>query len=129
MAFDKLDASDLDTFIAGTDLSMKQHYFVVAEEKSGALKLAVAATAGGRVTGVLQDKPNADGVACLVAGSGVSKVLCGSAVTQGQFLMSSSAGEAVTAVAGAAHYVAKALETGTAGTKIAAIIGYLGPTA
>lgn len=130
MSIDVLDPSDLVGHVpAGADLSSYQFRFVVAEKKASALKCVLAATAGSRsVLGVLQNKPTADGDAALVAVRGISKVICGSAVTMGNFVISSTAGEALTTGATGSHYIGRALADGTAGTYIPVELGYFGAT-
>lgn len=128
MAYDSLDPSDVDTFVAGADLSAKQFHLVWIEQKAGAAKVVTAATAGQRIDGVLQDKPNADGVACLVAGSGISKVVMGGAASPGDLLTAKNDGRAATASATAYQRIGKALESAAVdGDVIAMLIKNYGP--
>lgn len=83
------------TLPAGADLSAKQFYAV----KVASGKLALCG-AGAQGVGVLQDKPNADGVAGNFAFGGVSKIALGGTVTSGQMLASDSAGKFVAAASG-----------------------------
>ncbi len=123
MGYQVLDPSDLITGIAGADLSTKQFFLAQFELKSGALKVVIAATAGQRVDGVLQDKPSADGTACLLAGSGITKVVADGPVLPGEYLMATSAGRACTASATGYYRVGKALEQATVqGDKIAMLL-------
>ncbi len=128
MAYEKLDASDLRTGVAGADHTSNQHKFIIQELKSGVLKTVVAATAGARVDGVLQDNPAVEGQACLIAGSGISKVVAGGPVLPGEYVMTSNAGLAITSAATAYHRVGKALEqAAVSGEKIAVQLGSFGP--
>ena len=77
---------------ANADLSAKQYYGV----KVASNKIALAG-AGVQCLGVLQDKPNADGVAGVVAFGGVSKIALGGTVTSGQMIATDSAGKWVAA--------------------------------
>ena len=61
--------------------------------------MAQNTTAGGRIAGVLQNKPNLN-EACTVMLSGVTKIVAGAAVAVGAEIASDAAGRAVTAVAG-----------------------------
>ncbi len=81
---------------AGSDLSTKQYLFVNVNSSS---QLAVSG-AGGQGIGVLQDKPNAAGVAGNVAIGGISKVVAGGTVTAGSLVAADSAGKAVNAASG-----------------------------
>ena len=128
MAYDVLDPSDVMTALAGADLSTKQFYFVNIYNKGGVAKVEVAATAGGRVDGILQDKPSADGMDCLVAGSGISKVVCAGAANPGDLGTCSSAGKAATASATAYQRVGKFLESAAVdGDVVAFKLGSYGP--
>lgn len=128
MAYDVLDPSDLITCLAGADLSTKQYYFVNIYNKAGVAKIEVAATAGGRVNGILQDKPNADGVDALVAGSGISKVVAAGPANPGDLGTCTSTGKAATASATAYQRVGKFLETAAVDGDIVAFkLGNYGP--
>lgn len=113
MAYQALDPSDLiGNLVANADLSAKQFYFVQAEKIGTALKVTLAATAGQRVLGVLQNDPAA-GEACLVAGSGISKVVAEGPISVGDFVTASTAGLAITASATGYYRVGQALEAAT----------------
>lgn len=68
------------TRVAGADLSTKQFYFVKLDN-TGKVVLCNGAT--DKPYGILQDKPNASGVGCVVARQGISKVSAAAGNTQG----------------------------------------------
>lgn len=81
---------------AAADLSTKQFFIV---KRSGAGQINVAA-AGEQCYGVLQDKPNAAGRSGSVRVYGVTKVVAGAAITEGDPIASDAAGKAKAAVTG-----------------------------
>lgn len=87
---------DTLTLAASGDLSGQQFRIV----KLTATGIAVANATDLNQIGVLQDKPNALGVAGCVAITGVSKVKLGGVVAAGDRLTSDASGNAVVAVAG-----------------------------
>jgi hypothetical protein len=103
---------------ASADLSASQFCFV-AVNSSGQLALP---SAGGDAEGILQDKPNAAGVAGEVGILGVSKLVVGTGgVTAGDLLATDVNGKAVTATTGN-KILGRALVTGAAGVIIPALI-------
>jgi hypothetical protein len=103
---------------ASADLSASQFCFVVVNS-SGQL---AAPPAGGDADGILQDKPNAQGIQGQLAILGVSKALVGTGgVTAGDLLAVDAAGKVVTAATGN-KIVGKALATGAASTYIPVLI-------
>ncbi|HZT29506.1 MAG TPA: capsid cement protein [Bryobacteraceae bacterium] len=103
---------------ASADLSASQFCFVVVNS-SGQLALP---SAGGEADGILQDKPNAQGVQAELAVLGVSKVVVGTGgVTAGDLLATDANGKAVTAASGN-KILGRALATGAAGVIIPALI-------
>ncbi len=103
---------------ASADLSASQFCFV-AVNSSGQLVLP---SAGGDAEGILQDKPNAAGVAGEVGILGVSKLVVGTGgVTAGDLLATDVSGKAVTATTGN-KILGRALVTGAAGVIIPALI-------
>ncbi len=111
MAYEVLDPSDLMTCVAGATLATKQFHFVGKPDSNG--RVFLSATAGARLYGVLQDKPSAQGMACLVAGSGVSKVVAEGPISIGDMVVASTAGQAITSSTTAHHRVGVALEAAT----------------
>lgn len=79
---------------AGADLSAKQHLFVKAS--SGA---AVLAGNNEGALGVLQNDPNAEGTASIMA-LGVSRVVAGAAIAEGAQVAADANGKAKTAATG-----------------------------
>lgn len=112
MGYQVLDPSDLLTAVAGADLSTHQYKFVGFPDTNG--RVFLAATAGARVHGVLQDKPSAQGQACLVAGSGITKVVAEGPISIGSMVVASTAGLAITSSTTAHHRVGVALEAAAA---------------
>ena len=103
---------------ASADLSASQFCFVVVNSNG---QLA-APSAGGDADGILQDKPNGQGVQGELAILGVSKALVGTGgVTAGDLLAVDASGKVVTAATGN-KIVGKALATGAAGVIIPALI-------
>jgi hypothetical protein len=103
---------------ASADLSASQFCFMTVNS-SGQL---AAPTAGGDADGILQDKPNAQGVQGELAMLGVSKVVVGTGgVTAGDLLATDASGKAVTATTGN-KILGRALATGAAGVIIPALI-------
>lgn len=94
MATEKLAKADLWEVPAGSDLSTKQYYIM----KFSTGKLALAGD-GELPCGILQDKPNADGVSGTIAVRGVSKCVAGAAVTQGVLVASDANGKVVASIA------------------------------
>jgi hypothetical protein len=104
--------------LASADLSASQFCFV-AVNSSGQLALP---SAGGDAEGILQDKPNAAGLAGEVGILGVSKLVVGTGgVTAGDLLATDVNGKAVTATTGN-KILGRALATGAAGVIIPALI-------
>lgn len=94
----------------GGDISAKQYHFVKLASTAGEI-VAIAATTDSAV-GILQDAPDADGEAAMVAGLGVSVVIAGtSTITAGADLGWDTTGRAVT---GQANSGAVALEAANA---------------
>jgi hypothetical protein len=103
---------------ASADLSASQFCFM-AVNASGQLALA---SAGGDADGILQDKPNSQGVIGEIAIFGVSKLVVGAVgVTAGDLLACDGNGKAVTA-ASTNKILGRALATGAAGVIIPALI-------
>jgi hypothetical protein len=109
------------TLPAGADLSASQFCFVNADTTAAGSR-AVLPAAGGRVVGVLQNKPNAAGLACSLIVDGVSKVKVGTGgATAGGTLKALADGTVTTAGAGT-YAVGIALETGVAGQLIPVLL-------
>lgn len=84
------------TLEASGDLSTKQYHFMVIDS-SGQI---AAAGAGAAIDGVLQDEPDAAGIASQVGFSGVTKVNAAEAIVAGDDITPDSAGKAVVAATG-----------------------------
>jgi hypothetical protein len=105
------------TVEAGQDLSASQFCFV-----SIAGDGQVDPTGAGAVAdGVLQNDPNAAGVAAAVAIAGVSRVVCGGVVSRGALVASDASGRAIAATTGA-EIAGRALAAGTTGALIPVLL-------
>src|SRR5262245_48919525 len=113
------DMRIISSLKAAADLSTKQFHCVTV---SGEFKVNTAA-AGGRVTGVLWNKPEFDGAEAAVVISGITKVEAGAAVTAGDALMSNAAGEAVPAT-GANTVFGIALMDAADGERLSVLLGH-----
>jgi hypothetical protein len=85
-------ASDLTS--GGT---VNPQFYFVTTNASGQITFTGA---GAVADGVVQDKPNAQGVEAEVAILGITKLVTGAAVTAGDPLMANASGQAITATAG-----------------------------
>ncbi|HUE02147.1 MAG TPA: capsid cement protein [Bryobacteraceae bacterium] len=101
---------------------MNPQFYFVTVNSSGQINFTGA---GAVADGVVQDKPNAQGVEGEVAILGITKLLTGAAVNNGDPLMANASGQAITATSG--NFVrARALAaSGGAGVIIPALL--LGP--
>ena len=103
---------------AAADLSAKQYYAVVVDTSGNA---AVAGT-GDRACGILQNAPAHAGRAASIAYGGVTKAVCGGAITIGDPVAVDSTGKIVAETTGDAWTVGIALETGASGTIISMLL-------
>lgn len=101
---------------AGSDLSTKQ-YFLVTINSSGELALTGD---GAYASGVLQDKPAAQGRAGAIVTQGETRVSAGGAFNAGELLASDANGQAVNAATNDA-VIGQALEAATAQNDIVRI--------
>lgn len=109
------------TLPAAADLSASQFRFVNADTTAAGSRAALPA-AGGRAIGVLQNKPNAAGIAASIMTDGVSKVEVGvGGVTAGDTVQCLADGR-ITVVASAKYAVGIALATGVVGTLVPVLL-------
>lgn len=83
------------TFLANTDLSTKQFYFV---QLASTGYLVTPSTAGVRALGIQQDTPNGTSgapVGSQIRTAGTSKIVCGGTFVAGDLLTTNSSGQAV----------------------------------
>ena len=99
------------TIEAGADLSAGQYKFVTLASDG---QVDLTASAGGPAIGVLQNAPNAAGVAATVAISGRVKVTAGGTIAAGAKVQSDASGDALTAASGD-HVLGIALESAVDG--------------
>lgn len=104
------------TLEAGVDLSAKQYHFVSVSSDGQIDPTGDGAAA----VGVLQNDPAAAGRAAEVAIGGVTKVVCGGAVTRGGAVASDANGAAVNAASGDV-ILGVALHEGAAGRVISIV--------
>jgi hypothetical protein len=83
-------------YIAAADLRTKQFYAVVDTASNTA---NLQTSAGGRIIGILQNKPNL-GEACSIRWEGVSKAAAGAAIAAAVELAVDATGRLITAVTG-----------------------------
>ncbi len=82
---------------ADGDLSAGQHHILAVPDSAAQVGLAGA---GAVAVGVLQNKPNAAGVAASIHQTGVSKMVVGAAVSIGDLVTSNASGRGITATTG-----------------------------
>lgn len=99
------------TLVADDDLSDYQFRYVAV---SGVRECGLAGAADENLIGILQNKPDEEGIAATVARVGLSKIVGGAAFAVGAYLTSDATGRAVEAVEGE-RYGAIALEVGAEG--------------
>lgn len=105
------------TMEAGQDLSASQFCFVTLASDG-----QVDPTGAGAVAdGVLQNDPDAAGVAATVAIAGISRVVCGGNITLGALVTSDAAGKAVAATTGN-EVAGRAMAAGSAGAIIPVLL-------
>jgi hypothetical protein len=105
---------------AGADLSAKQYTFV----KLNSSGKVVTCGDDERGIGVLQDKPASDKGAS-VATTGITKMTCAAAITNGAAVTSDANGKAVAATTGK-HIMGFAMETGANNRIIAILLDRVG---
>lgn len=106
------------TLVAGADLSADQ-FKLVTLANDGQIDVT-GNTSTNDVTGVLQNKPSAAGYAASVMMSGVSKVIAGETINEGDLLTPSAvtAGRVDVADAATNRIIGRALTAGAAGEVI-----------
>ncbi len=110
---------------ANTDLSAKQYFIASLTNASGTAQVSVAGI-DSTLIGVIQNDANAQGRACEVGVSGITKVICGASVTAGDKLTADTNGKAITLVSGDAKSLGYALTSGSSGDIISALIQKVG---
>lgn len=106
------------TLDAAADLSTHQHKAVVVD---GNGRAALAGTQGVMVAGILQNKPNALGVAAAILHSGITKMVASAAISRGAKVTTTNAGKAVTS-ASTNITLGVALEAATADGQVIAVL-------
>jgi hypothetical protein len=108
---------------ASGDLSSSQ-FSLVKINTSG--QLAVGATRGERVHGVLLDDPAAAGRAGVLCYQGVAQVTCGATFEEGDPLTTNASGQAIKADRAGDIVFGTALEPGASGARASVIVGVAG---
>lgn len=113
---------------ADADLSTKQFYFVKMSATNR--QVSLCDTDGEAVIGVLQNKPNASGVAAEVMANGISKIEAGETIVAGDFIGTDSAGKAKkieetnTGADIGDHWYGQCIEGAASGELITVAIGF-----
>jgi hypothetical protein len=110
------------TVPANADLSANQFQMVLV---NGSGNAAVNTVAGGRVDGVIYNKPSAAGRDTTIAIAGVCKIVAGGTVTIGGFVKSDAAGKVVDS-AGAGMVIGKSLSAGVNGQVVRVLLSIPG---
>lgn len=98
------------TQLANADLRTSQFLCVKMVNASGKAEVALSSTSGGKITGILQNKPNT-GEPADVQVVGVSKAVAGAAITAGVNVMSDAAGKVILAATAGSTMVGIALSS------------------
>ena len=93
MATEKLRLN-LDSLVAGEDLSGDQYHFVVLNA-SGQMELSGA---GERAYGVTQDKPESGQTGVVAVSGSITKITFGDTIQPGDLLVSDADGEAIVGI-------------------------------
>jgi predicted RecA/RadA family phage recombinase len=106
------------TLVAGADLSALQYTFVTLD---AAGKVVANTTNGGKVLGVLQNKPTA-GLPCEIVHEGICPVLAGAAIASCGTVMSNASGKAIASATTGSTIVGYALETAAAANEVISVL-------
>lgn len=98
----------IGTQLANADLRTAQFLCVKLVNDSGKAEVALNTTSGGKIAGILQNKPNTDEPADVQV-VGVSKAVAGAAITAGVNVMSDAAGKVILAATAGSTMVGIAL--------------------
>lgn len=82
---------------ASADLSAFQHHCVEVDSNG---EITISNSAGESVFGILQNDPNAQGVAGSIMKDGVSKVVAGAAIAAGALVQTNASGRVITVGSG-----------------------------
>jgi hypothetical protein len=100
----------LGTQLANADLRTSQFLAVKPINNSGTTEVALNTTSGGKILGVLQNKPNTGEPADVMI-VGITKMVTGAAVTAGLPVMSDGAGKAIAAATTGSTIIGYALRS------------------
>lgn len=104
--------------VAGADLRALQFTFV---KVNGSGQIIGNTTSGGKVLGVLQNKPNTGEPADVMINGG-SKVIAGAAITAGADIMSDAAGKAITAATTGSTIAGTAMDSVAASGEVCSVV-------
>ena len=113
----------IKSFEAAADLSAKQYYLL--KDGAAANTVDLASVKGGKVRGVLHNKPTSGaGAAVCLIGAGTSKVILGGTVARGDELINGTTGKAEKADANGQFVFGQALASGVSGDIIEVALHY-----
>lgn len=104
------------SLIAAADYSSNQFYCMTQNTSNG--RATLAATRGAKVIGVLNDDPDAAGVACSVRVLGVAKVVAGAAISYDDELTVDASGRAIPATQDSDYVWGRALASASAAGEV-----------
>jgi hypothetical protein len=107
-------SKELLSLTSTTDQRLNQYCFQMVD--TTAAESVIIATAGAKVVGSLENKPNA-GEQAAIANKGIIKVIAGALVTAGMDVMSDGSGHAVQA-SGAVYVAGTAITAAAAGPNV-----------
>lgn len=107
----------IGTLFAGADLRALQFTYVKVNASG---QVVAATTSGGKVLGILQNKPNTGEVAEVLV-EGVSKAVAGAVVAAGSNVMSDAAGKSIVAATTGSTMTGVAFEAAAASGEIIAV--------
>ncbi len=105
---------------ASADLSAAQHHCV---DIDGNGRVAVVTGSGDDVAAILQNDPDALGVAAALMKTGISKVVAGAAIAAGVLVMSNASGRAITATSGQVVFGRTIDAVGADGEVVSVLLG------
>lgn len=105
---------------ASADLSAAQHHCVDVDSNG---RVAVVTGSGDDVAAILQNDPDALGVAAALMKTGISKVVAGAAIAAGVLVMSNASGRAITATSGQVVFGRTIDAVGADGEVVSVLLG------
>ncbi len=109
------------SFVASADYSAKQYYIMKQTTSTTPYGIVLASAATDNVIGILQNEPNV-GETGVVAIIGTAKVIAGTPISIGEFIVADSNGKANTIQAAGEIVIGQALEEATAAGDIIEVL-------